>query len=73
MDMPFKFFACCLAVAFIAPVLVFALGIRGVRSAKSPAERKAILRMFEVLVPSLSIRGLLQNCFSPGKNENRGE
>lgn len=68
-----EFFACCLALASIAPVIVFAIGILGVRTAKTPAERKAILRMFEILVPSLSIRGLLKNCFSPKKDGQHGQ
>lgn len=73
MDMTFKFFACFLALAFATPITVFILGIRGIRTAKSAAERKAILRMFELLVPSLSIHRLLRSRFLSKENEQDHE
>ncbi|QYY34648.1 hypothetical protein [Ruficoccus sp. ZRK36] len=75
MDTSLTFAAYCFVFASIGPVVAFALGVRAIRSAKSPAERKAILRMFEVLVSSLPIwgRGRQQRHTMSKSNERVGE
>lgn len=62
--------AITIAIAMLTPLLAFSLAVRAVRTAKSSAERRAVLRMFELLIPSISIRGVLNRVHRP-KLENR--